>query len=382
MPKAKQKRIRLKLGEFNGDKSFVSVEKFREWHAEERQHYTWVQQAAQGDRNLNNLYNNLNSQYQALKQNLQAIAGDDEGNPDENTLENAKRQFEAIYGNNKLVSTASPRGEFIESLREKDDKVAAWALHYFMGLGVSNANYKALEGAFVALQFNKGVASNVDPERESLESLRKEWSEAYTDLSDELGELQNRYAKLVADVETKKAEQTDQFDKLVQDSGSTLDDIATTYDNKLALQSSVSYWTSKASDHKKAACKMGWISLISGALIGAALAYTTYELLLKAAQFEYWRLALLFIFSTLGIWLLRVLVRVYLSHLHLGTDATERITMIQTYLALLREGQGPADDERQLILQTLFRPSSTGLIKDDGVPSSAFELLAKTISKQ
>ena len=127
---------------------------------------------------------------------------------------------------------------------------------------------------------------------------------------------------------------------------------------------------------------MGSVSLISGILVACGLSSATYKLLLQTETVAYWQLGLLFILATLGTWLLRVLVRVYLSHLHLGTDANERVTMIQTYLALLREGSGPAENERQLILQTLFRPSSTGLIKDDGIPSSAFDLLSKTISKQ
>ena len=43
------------------------------------------------------------------------------------------------------------------------------------------------------------------------------------------------------------------------------------------------------------------------------------------------------------------------GYLHLRTDADERVTMIQTYLALLRKGSGPKDDERQLIWQTFYR---------------------------
>ncbi|MES9847280.1 MAG: DUF6161 domain-containing protein [Candidatus Thiodiazotropha sp.] len=55
--------------------------------------------------------------------------------------------------------------------------------------------------------------------------------------------------------------------------------------------------------------------------------------------------------------------------------------MIQTYLALLREGSGPKDEERQLILQTLFSPSTTGFIKDDG-PSSFHEIVSNALSKK
>jgi len=85
--------------------------------------------------------------------------------------------------------------------------------------------------------------------------------------------------------------------------------------------------------------------------------------------------------STFGIWVTRLSAKIFISNLHLRTDADERVTMIQTYLALLREGSGPMDEERQLILQTLFRPSSTGFIKDDG-PSSFHELVTNVLNKK
>ena len=153
MAKPKQKRIRLKLGEFNGDKSFASLEKLREWHSEEQQHYTWVQEAARGDGNLNNLVRNLNSHFQTIHGYLRNVSVDEDGVPDENALERAKNQIETIYGNNQLIYTESPRGEFIESLRVNDSTLAAWALNYFIGpgAGISNASYKVFEGVICRL---------------------------------------------------------------------------------------------------------------------------------------------------------------------------------------------------------------------------------------
>ena len=100
-------------------------------------------------------------------------------------------------------------------------------------------------------------------------------------------------------------------------------------------------------------------------------------MLTEADKPPYWKLALLGIIAVLGVWLARLIVRIFLSHLHLGTDAKERVTMIQTYLALLREEHGLKDDERQLILQTLFRPSATGIVKDDGIPPSLVEIASR-----
>jgi hypothetical protein len=72
--------------------------------------------------------------------------------------------------------------------------------------------------------------------------------------------------------------------------------------------------------------------------------------------------------AVIGVWAIRVLVRLLLSNLHLEAEAVERRTMLLTYLALLRRGQGPSEQQRELILQTLFRPSATGIVKDDALP--------------
>lgn len=77
----------------------------------------------------------------------------------------------------------------------------------------------------------------------------------------------------------------------------------------------------------------------------------------------------------------RLSAKIFVSNLHLRTDADERVTMIQTYLALLREGSGPKEDERQLVLQTLFRPSKAGFIKDEG-PSAFHEIVTNALSKK
>jgi len=68
---------------------------------------------------------------------------------------------------------------------------------------------------------------------------------------------------------------------------------------------------------------------------------------------------------SLIIWLLRILLKVTFSNLHLQEEAHEKETMILTYLALINEGAGLNEDDRKLILEAIFRPSTNGLIKDE-----------------
>jgi len=51
--------------------------------------------------------------------------------------------------------------------------------------------------------------------------------------------------------------------------------------------------------------------------------------------------------------------------------------MVKTYLALLEDDKVLPDDDRNLILQSLFRPASDGIVKDEGLPHPALNVLTK-----
>ncbi|WP_275888041.1 DUF6161 domain-containing protein [Chromobacterium haemolyticum] len=88
-------------------------------------------------------------------------------------------------------------------------------------------------------------------------------------------------------------------------------------------------------------------------------------------------MALIILEGTLCFWVLRIGVRMLLSHIHLENDAAERVTMAKTYLALLRRGRLPEGDDLKTVLAALFRPTGDGIVKDEGVPPSMMEFLTK-----
>ena len=74
---------------------------------------------------------------------------------------------------------------------------------------------------------------------------------------------------------------------------------------------------------------------------------------------------LYFFLISILIWISKIILKIALSNLHLSEEAREKKTMILTYLALIKEGAGLEDDDRKLILDAIFRPSTNGLIKDE-----------------
>ncbi len=143
----------------------------------------------------------------------------------------------------------------------------------------------------------------------------------------------------------------------------------------------MSYWEGKRQTHATQAKWTGGISF--AAILGAAvgLGWMIHDLIRPTATGaapETWRLALLVMVGVFTVWGIRLIVRMFLSHLHLATDAAERVVMTQTYLSLLDGKHLPNDEDRKLILQALFRPTSDGIVKDEGVPFSLAEALTRS----
>lgn len=81
--------------------------------------------------------------------------------------------------------------------------------------------------------------------------------------------------------------------------------------------------------------------------------------------------------TLLGI-LIKITLRQFNTHSYLALEAEERITFTKTYLALLNEGKLKSEDDRKLVLESLFRSTKSGAVEE--IPfSSPVELIFKTI---
>ncbi|MCR9236790.1 MAG: DUF6161 domain-containing protein [Alphaproteobacteria bacterium] len=68
--------------------------------------------------------------------------------------------------------------------------------------------------------------------------------------------------------------------------------------------------------------------------------------------------------ASVSLWLLRYKMKVHLSERHLALDAQERKAFAETFLAL-REDKSVSSEQEAVVLQSLFRPTQDGIIKDD-----------------
>lgn len=141
------------------------------------------------------------------------------------------------------------------------------------------------------------------------------------------------------------------------------------FTEKMALQAPVRYWKSKAKTHRSNAENwgVGLVAFIAaGTIAGYEMATSLWTNIgndaLTAKHFLV--IAGTGALLTVFFWLTRLGARIFLAERHLQTDAEERRVMTQAYLALVKNAKA-TDEERLLILASLFRSAQDGIVKED-----------------
>ncbi len=82
------------------------------------------------------------------------------------------------------------------------------------------------------------------------------------------------------------------------------------------------------------------------------------------------RVLILIFAGSLGVWVIRMIARLFLGATHRHEDAAERVVMIEAFLALLDNGNVSKED-LPLILPFIFRSGSTGIVQEETPPNLA-----------
>lgn len=160
------------------------------------------------------------------------------------------------------------------------------------------------------------------------------------------------------------------------------------YQGEIKVRASVSYWEDKSRAHKfKAWMTIGFLSLflvlvycfLQDPLVHLVGELSKIQIDEKKSfldnNFRYIIVGLIF---TLFVWVVRIFIKLWLSHIHLHNDAAERVVMIKTYISFLAENNINDIADKSFIINAIFRPSNDGMVKDDGMPNPIIELITKT----
>ena len=166
----------------------------------------------------------------------------------------------------------------------------------------------------------------------------------------------------------------------------TWEGIRKAFEEQLHLRAPATYWKERAEKTSAEARRFLNIFAMSALLFIFLVVGLGPELLQRVASIEkigdFAFLAVLSIPALTGLWILRHIARLFVTNLESSTDATMRQTMVTTFLALTKEGEGSVSkEERLIVLQALFRAPAPNNA-DDGHLGGALRILTKGDSKE
>lgn len=239
------------------------------------------------------------------------------------------------------------------------------------------------KGASEAARSLKSTANRYDAAISRVEALGEQKIEKLDDLisqregkvlqsTQNLAGILSRHSKSTRQEQFELRQQTkDELDSFVAEKREEIDNFVDTLKTELALKAPIEYWKAKRNWHRWTTFGLGLVFL---AVTVVELRLLVHYLKLFPGGFieflKFWKDAQLGAFGILaalaGIALIltRVIYRLFASQLHLWNDASERVTMIQTYLALSERGHN-REEFMGALMGRLFAPASDGVVKDD-----------------
>ncbi|MBJ2137459.1 hypothetical protein JEU11_13440 [Paraglaciecola chathamensis] len=399
----KLKRIVIKTE--TGSKWFDDPEKLLVWVQQQRQLYAFHGQQSQRY-HMHQLFTTFDQSWNNLQKQITGGLQRFKNDPDNynSRVEQFNQGFANFLKNKQLFTDEAPFYDFIQRQAAKSDEFGLAALAIVFEVNVNPIDLKMYQGLREADVYLAGNQECINDETESLKQLKERWDEEQTNQRDTwvneyqlkideatrqnskvdslISDWQDRTETQTADLETHKNKFKSQFDDGLLDAKTELENLTKTYDDKLALHAAVKYWGIQLKSHNNKAIgfaiALGLITLVVISTI-IIFSYSTLDAPIKEIHLS--KIFTATALTTFGIWLIKILANIFMSHLHLATDAQERRTMIHTYLALTRKGQGPREEDRQLILQTLFRPSSTDMVKNDQGPTQLVDMINRLSPK-
>lgn len=260
----------------------------------------------------------------------------------------------------------------------------------------------ALAVADAVTRFRGGdaLADDISGYRRELESLSALGVKQRTDYDNRIADFEAKKSafdedrkKQFEDDNAKFAEHLkaadDSAKKFEQDYQNRIGVLEETYTKLLQLKGPAEYWDELAKWYRN----WGWGLLIVTVLIGGAVVVSLLALLfncdklplLNRVKFDAAtiRASLIFIVLTsVAGYLIHLFTRLSISSFHLARDYRERFQLTRVYLALIKDGDIANDENtRQIVLQSIFSRSDTGLLKGDHaltMPVAAIGELAKS----
>lgn len=268
-------------------------------------------------------------------------------------------------------------------------KCSGKSLKFIEGFKVGLSNYSVnfycnnndtLEGFYTALVFKKSFVDVYKFNEQDVLELGKSISDANAFYSELNSRYTNSFIEHETAIQSLKNQTEEHIAKMNSDSTSFFEDctkrrneLEVLYNEKLKLEEPAKYWQEMENDYKEKA--RFWVIMSSVVAIITMVGLVIVLALLPNlfSEDSHWmdvfkNSAIITIFLSIAIYILRLFVKLATSSFHLARDAKERNKLAYFYLAL--NAKGAVDEkERSIILNALFSRADTGLLKGDSAPT-------------
>ncbi|MEM0514265.1 DUF6161 domain-containing protein [Pseudoalteromonas sp. YIC-827] len=403
----KLKRITIKTE--TGSKWFDDLNKLSTWIQRQRDLYSVYQRDAQQKQQykIHNLFKVFDQSWSDLQLNINSSLMKYQHDPAtyNKNAEEFTKTFSYYLENKDLFTEENPHLSFFQQQADKSITHYIGALAVAFDFNVTEIDremYQALKEADVYFEGGKERALN---EETGLQKLKERWDLEFEEQREKLlidnqnalldliehnvtaEKLISKWSERINSQSSELKAHKEQFKKRLDDeldsAKDDLENLTKTYDDNLALHASVRYWGIQQNSHNKKAKVFAWVlGITTISVLASIILFALLGLDKPFKEVAVSKLVTAAALTTFGIWIIKIVANIFMSHLHLATDAQERRTMIHTYLALTRKGQGPKEEDRQLILQTLFRPSTTDMVKNDQGPTQLVDMINRLSPKQ
>lgn len=271
------------------------------------------------------------------------------------------------FATGEAISTSHPHFAAIQALAEFDANAGAALLTACLANG---NNALAQLGQLDAIARIGATPFHDEARKKAVRTLKSELTtlkrNAETDLSALRTAMDEHTNAAQTNIEHHKEavrERGEEWSGLVEKWGNEWLELKRVYDEKLALLAPTEYWRTRATNHREKAKHYAIAFGVTLTIFLALFAFLAIGYLLKPAEGSVLLIVLpVLVPAFAGVWVLRILGRLLSENLAISQDASERETMVKTFLSLMRdETTGKTvitDDDRRLILHALFRQSA------------------------
>ncbi len=379
-------------------RTFQKLEEFTAWFRKEQEYWSWLNSkpvSAKGE--LNAITNAFSRAFNQIDQKLNASDGHGIKSA---LVDDLRRETQEQLDAWNFVDSSSAAAFRVKQAREDEDNVIAAAILASLCKKPATGHDPAILWGTMSARF---FLLGVDPEgarsqREALETLGSDFATSFAANQERITDLEARGAQY----EAKMADQSKEFDKARQGKIEEFDgkiadweeqakqqrknhlvefeSIQQIYHDAMALSEAVEYWRKKREHHRQRT-RIWALAFVDYVLIVIVFGYIgVRDTQIWSSSFwaeaTYGLIALALVGIGLFSAVARVLLRLSTSQLHLGNDALERVTMVQTYLAL-REGGHATDSHMQVVLERLFDRAADGIVREDLGPVTPVENLRR-----